>query len=139
MAEYRNMNVTLGDVALLVEATKKLLEGETDRRRDALLMQERLEFLLENFSEGLDVRSEAELAQEALDVQDACNLSGVAHSFARAMSRLLRLGVEHAGPGNHPVAVAYADKIAQLTRLHEREILADVYGALHRLAKPDEG
>lgn len=63
------------------------------------------------------VRSEAELAIEALLVQDACNLSGVVHAFARAMSDLLSQpnckGTDWAN--THPVAILYADKIAHLT------------------------
>ena len=33
-------------------------------------------------------RSLKELAQEALDVQDACNLSGVVHGWSRSISEL---------------------------------------------------
>lgn len=62
-------------------------------------------------------RTEQELLKEAIFVQDACNLSGVAHSFSRAMSELRRL---HPNEGTdffnrHPVAVLYASKIASLT------------------------
>ena len=54
---------------------------------------------------------------EALAVQDACNLSGVVHSFARVFE------IIRAEPGNHgtdyvnkhPVCVLFADKIAHLT------------------------
>jgi hypothetical protein len=61
-------------------------------------------------------RTLKELAQEALDVQNACNLSGVALSFGKAMVDLR----EHCPNGNaqlhaHPVAVLWADKIASLT------------------------
>lgn len=60
-------------------------------------------------------RTLKELAKEALDVQDACNLSGVAHGFARAMTDL---GEHTRGTderNKHPVAVLWADKIAHLT------------------------
>lgn len=56
-----------------------------------------------------------QLAQEALDVQNACNLSGVAQAFARAM---IDLGEHTKGTderNRHPVAVLWADKIAHLT------------------------
>ena len=55
------------------------------------------------------------LALEALRVQDACNLSGVAQAFARVMSALCDR-VPNTDPRNrHPIAVLWADKIAHLT------------------------
>jgi hypothetical protein len=38
-----------------------------------------------------DERTLAQLAQEALTVQDACNLSGVVHGWSRSISRLREL------------------------------------------------
>lgn len=57
----------------------------------------------------------AELAQEALDVQDACNLSGVAQAFGRAMSGLCSHVPNTSTRNTHPIAVLWADKIAHLT------------------------
>jgi hypothetical protein len=54
-----------------------------------------------------------ELAKQALDVQDACNLSGVVHGFSRAITRLREL-LPNAGTdeiNHHPIAVLWADKI----------------------------
>jgi hypothetical protein len=64
-------------------------------------------------------RTLAQLAQEALNVQDACNLTGVVHGYSRALSDL-RTHAEAGGHGTdwinrHPIAVAWADKIASLT------------------------
>jgi len=56
-----------------------------------------------------------ELAVEALAVQDACNLCGVAQSFARAM---IDLGEHTKGTderNTHPISILWADKIAHLT------------------------
>lgn len=66
-----------------------------------------------------DVRTEKELILEALAAQNACNLSGVVHSFSRAMSRLWRIADESGGKGTdwintHRVAKLYADKILSL-------------------------
>ena len=59
----------------------------------------------------------AALASEATRVQDACNLCGVAQSFARAMIALHDLpqckGTEWLN--NHPVTVLYVDKLASLS------------------------
>jgi len=58
-----------------------------------------------------------DLAREALQVQDACNLSGVVHGFSRAITRL-REALPNAGTdeiNTHPVSVLWADKIAHLT------------------------
>lgn len=61
-----------------------------------------------------------ELACEALDCQSACNLSGVVHSFSRAMTELREIsrreGWENTDQLNtHPIAVMYASKIGSLT------------------------
>src|SRR5258708_33039861 len=57
--------------------------------------------------------------QDALDVQDACNLSGVVFAFARVMQKICN---ESNAPNRgrdwkntHPIAVLYASKIASLT------------------------
>lgn len=58
-----------------------------------------------------------ELAQEALDVQDACNLSGVVHGFSRAITNLREL-LPRAGTdeiNGHPLCALWADKIAHLS------------------------
>ncbi len=58
-----------------------------------------------------------QLAQDALQVQDACNLSGVIISWARAMSDLrehLRdLGTD--GFNHHPINVLWSSKVSSLT------------------------
>jgi hypothetical protein len=70
-----------------------------------------------------DQRSEAELIIEAIKVQDACNLSGVVNSFAKAIARLWRLAYEDQKEGGgrgtdwvnrHRVSRLYADKIKSL-------------------------
>jgi hypothetical protein len=61
-----------------------------------------------------------DLAKDALDVQDACNLSGVVHGFSRAMTELREIarseGWENTEKLNkHPVCIMWSDKIASLT------------------------
>ena len=56
-------------------------------------------------------RTMAALAQEALDVQDASNLSGVIHGFSRAVNDLFDLGVRGDSLRAHPVVLAWLDKI----------------------------
>jgi len=61
-----------------------------------------------------------QLAQEALDVQDACNLSGVIHSWSRAIGELWKHteGVPRRGTAwvnLHPINQLWADKVASLT------------------------
>lgn len=66
------------------------------------------------------MRTWKQLAQGALDVQDACNLSGVVHSFSKVVTEVRDL-LESEGPYStdtinyHPVCRLYADKIAHLT------------------------
>lgn len=55
-------------------------------------------------------------AQKALDIQDACNLSGVVHSFSEFFSGACeRFEWNTAEKNSHPIAVLYASKIASLT------------------------
>lgn len=65
------------------------------------------------------VRPMSTLAEEAIAVQDACNLSGIIHSFSRAMTNLREIaraeGWESTDKINtHPICILYADKIASL-------------------------
>ena len=64
-------------------------------------------------------RTEQQLLEEARQVQDACNLSGVVHSFSRAMTDLWDIAHER-GEGTdwvnkHPVSVLYTDKCRHLS------------------------
>ena len=80
-----------------------------------------------------------QLAQDALNVQDACNLSGVVHGFSRAMSDLCTL-VPNTGERNtHPIAILWADKIAHLTGIQDlgNSVTMRAYDACHELAKED--
>lgn len=57
-----------------------------------------------------------ELAKDALEVQNACNLSGVAQGFARAMISIRELpectGTEYCN--RHPITIAWLDKLNSL-------------------------
>lgn len=59
---------------------------------------------------------------EAIQVQDACNLSGVVHSFSRMMTKIWEEARKDENKGygtewvnQHPIAIMFADKIAHLT------------------------
>lgn len=77
----------------------------------------------------------AALAKEAIDVQDACNLSGVAHGFARAMSKLCELGLDTNARNQHPVAVMWSSKIASLTGSEDSLTFSRAYDACKALAE----
>ena len=79
-----------------------------------------------------------ELAARAYGVQDACNLSGVLHSFSRDITDLRLLLNEELGKefstaalNQHPVCVLYSSKIASLT-LSEVD---GVFGAAYNWAE----
>lgn len=60
--------------------------------------------------------TEQDLIQDAWEVQNACNLSAVVFSFARAMERLCILIHSSTGARNqHIVSKLYASKIMSLT------------------------
>ena len=64
-----------------------------------------------------------ELAKEAYAVQNACNLSGVVHSMAAAMSDLWEIArSENKGTdwvNNHPITRAYVSKLVSLAACEE--------------------
>jgi hypothetical protein len=63
-------------------------------------------------------RTMKDLAKEALDIQSACNLSGIVHSFSRALvdlREIARAEKWECTVNRHHVAVLFADKIAALT------------------------
>lgn len=87
-------------------------------------------------NETPDNRTMADLANEAIQVQNACNLSGVVLSFAKSIVRLRvlmrEMGRESTAEINsHPVCVMWADKIQSLTRWDNRgswsEVTAKAY------------
>jgi len=62
----------------------------------------------------------ADLAEEAIVVQDACNASGVIHAMSRAVTKIWEQAREK-GQGTdwvnrHPVMVLFASKLADLTQ-----------------------
>jgi hypothetical protein len=63
----------------------------------------------------------AALAKEALAVQDACNLTGVVHSFSRAVTRLRRClpGESTRTYNTHPIVRAWIDKLVSLSGWHD--------------------
>ena len=74
-------------------------------------------------------------AQDALAVQDACNLSGVVHAFSRAMT-VIRENTNGTDEANrHPIAVLFADKIADLTGRPGVDGYGQAYSACSDLAK----
>ncbi len=83
-----------------------------------------------------DTRTMADLAREALQVQDACNLSGVVHSFSRSIARLRVLlreqGTESTTDINlHPICQLWADKIRSLAGSQD---YSDAYDIVSKLA-----
>ncbi len=82
-----------------------------------------------------------ELARDALAVQDACNLSGVAHGFARAMSALCALDLDTDARNRHPIAIVWADKIAHLTGTQTlgHDVVMRAFDEVHKLAASKGG
>ena len=61
--------------------------------------------------------------QDAIQIQDACNLSGVIHSFSEVLSKLWE-EARRGGQGTyfvnqHPISQLYADKITDLARVRD--------------------
>ena len=78
-----------------------------------------------------------ELAQEALRVQDACNLWAVVNGFARALGHLDELTKGTTERDNHPIARVWADKVNHLTGTQgymNGDPIQDAYDEVHKLA-----
>lgn len=77
-------------------------------------------------------RTLAYYAKEALDIQDACNLTGLVQGWARSAVEVKRL-LEAAGIydtdkiNRHPINIMWADKLADLSRSRS----TTAYGAAH--------
>ena len=78
-------------------------------------------------------KSLADLAREAIQVQDACNLSGVVHGFARAMEDLCIHVPNTAERNRHAIAVLGSSKIASLTGSEDSSIFSRAYEACRKL------
>jgi len=82
--------------------------------------------------------------QAALDVQSACNLSGVVLSFAEAMQAINeeahRLGKGTDWKNTHPICVLFSTQIGHLTKtsaLAEESVYSAAYQAAFRLVEID--
>jgi hypothetical protein len=84
-----------------------------------------------------DTRTMADLAQEALDVQGACNLSGLVFGWARAMARFNELNPDMATDERnmHPIHVLWADKCVSLSSALFGGYYAECYAACEALAR----
>lgn len=86
------------------------------------------------------MRTMQQLAQEALDVQDACNLSGVVLGFGRSITELRQHLTGTPGfctdaLNQHPICKLWASKIADLSRVEYGAMaFGDAYDACRRMA-----
>ena len=81
-----------------------------------------------------------QLAQESLNVQNACNLSGVVHGFSRAMTDLCEHVSGTDAKNNHPICILWADKIAQLTGTQTlgNDVVSAAYDKVYAMTKEPE-
>lgn len=80
--------------------------------------------------------------EDALRVQDACNLIGVARSFSQIMVKI-REEADARGEGtewinHHPIAVMFASKIASLTHCEDVVAFGKAYEAVETAIKAFE-
>ena len=75
-------------------------------------------------------RTIQQLMTEAIQVQNACNLSGVVYSFANVITDLRANGVTDTDAiRHHPVSVLFSSKIASLTNSDDAHTFSVAYGA----------
>jgi hypothetical protein len=75
-------------------------------------------------------------AQTAIDVQSACNLSGVARSFAEITAFLRESGLDTPTTNTHPICRLFAEQISHLTHagMGDAESYSRAYDACKVLA-----
>lgn len=66
-----------------------------------------------------DVEQLCRSYRDALDVQSACNLSGVVFSFEKAMKALCALGFDTQERNEHAISVLFAEQIAHLSKCEQ--------------------
>ncbi len=78
-----------------------------------------------------------DLAKSALNVQDACNLTGVVHSFSKILTELRALEPDKGTDyfNRHPISVLFSSKIASLTYSNSSAEFSNAYNACELLAK----
>ena len=80
----------------------------------------------------------SQLANRAIDVQDACNLSGVLYDFREAIVAIREImcasaeGCSTDKLNRHPICIMYASKVADLTGLNYDSV---VFGDAYRKCK----
>ena|GEM_PF-4796340 len=76
--------------------------------------------------------------RDTIQIQDACNLSGVVHSMVEALESVCdmahRLGEGTAWKNRHPVMVLFAAKVAHLAGLSDSS-LCEAYERAHGLCE----
>ena len=86
------------------------------------------------------MRTLQDLAKEALQVQDACNLSGVVHGFSRAVTELREILRATGGDlstdsvNTHPICRMWASKIHELALMGLSDRYGEAYDACHDIA-----
>jgi hypothetical protein len=75
-----------------------------------------------------------QLAKEAIDIQNACNLSGVIQTWSRSISALKELNPTMSTDelNHHPISVMYASKVGSMTS--DDEQFAEAYKRCCELA-----
>ena len=79
-----------------------------------------------------------EAAKEAILVQDACNLSGIVHTFSEVLDTLwieaARTGAGTLWINSHPVSKPFCYKIADLSKADSFEDFCEAYAECRKLA-----
>lgn len=95
---------------------------------------------------SLSPRTLQALAQEALQVQDACNLLGVSKGFAKAVQEVwenmkaVEVPAENKYASmddlrQHPIVLLWVDKIHSMTVLLDSQSFSKAYDGCHKLAE----
>ncbi len=76
-----------------------------------------------------------QLAQEALAVQDASNLSGVARSFVKVIDAVRKISPTNNDWKRHPIIKLWVDKLASLTDVQGDWDSSTAYQAVEEMSR----
>lgn len=70
---------------------------------------------------------EKKWAKGALLVQDACNLSGVLHSFSKMLGDMHDAGLDTTQKNKHPLSILFSSKVESLTGSSSMQVFSNAY------------
>lgn len=86
------------------------------------------------------MRTLKELANETIDIQNACNLQGVVYGMSKVLANLRQVITETTGEcstltlNEHPITKAWIDKLRDLAGIYNNDDYSKAFAEVKKLA-----